>query len=99
MDQNASGRLQDFIAARAESSCTDATPSATLKEPLMNATAARRPSPQPELPPLPRRQRAGAAVASALISTVLLSSVVAGLTFTPDSASPLAGRATPATQA
>jgi hypothetical protein len=48
---------------------------------------------------LPRRQRIGAAVASVLISTVLLSSVVIGMTGTPDSASLSAGRATPATQA
>jgi hypothetical protein len=64
----------------------------------MNATATRRPNPQPELPRLSRRQRLGAAVASVFISTVLLSSVVAGLTGIPDSASQLAGRATPAAQ-
>jgi len=57
-----------------------------------------RPTSAPQLPPLPRRQRIGAAIASALISTVLLSSVVIGLTGTPDSASPVAARATPATR-
>jgi hypothetical protein len=66
----------------------------------MNATAApKRATNPPQLPSLPRRQRIGAAVASVLISTVLLSSVVIGMTGTPDSASLSAGRATPATQA
>lgn len=49
----------------------------------MNATAARRPQPQPELPQLPRRHRLGSAIASVLVSTVLLSSVVIGLTSAP----------------
>ena len=44
----------------------------------MNATAARRPQPQPQpsLPQLPRRHRLGSLIASVLVSTVLLSSVV-----------------------
>lgn len=63
------------------------------------ATAARPKNRQPELPKLPHKQRLGAVIASVLVSTALLSSVVIGLTSSPDSASQMAGRATPATPA
>lgn len=48
----------------------------------MNATAAR-PNRQPELPKLPRQQRLGSVIASVLVSTALLSSVMLGLTASP----------------
>lgn len=67
----------------------------------MNATAApaRRPTSPPQLPALPRRQRIGAAVASAVVSSVLLSAVVLGLTGSPDGASELAERPAPTARA
>ncbi len=43
-------------------------------------------------PRLPRRQRAWAAVVSVLISTIVLSSVVLGLTAPPEAHGPLAGQ-------
>lgn len=60
----------------------------------MNATAARRPQsqPQPSLPQLPRRHRLGSLIASVLVSTVLLSSVVVGLTSAPEAQSQIAAR-------
>jgi hypothetical protein len=63
----------------------------------MNATAApRRPQQQPELPQLPRKHRIGSVIASVVVSTLLLSSVVVGLTSAPEGANQMAGRATPA---
>ena len=47
------------------------------------------------LPQLPRSQRVAAAVASLLISFLLLSSVAIGLTSSSDDSSQVAGRATP----
>ncbi len=63
----------------------------------MNAAPASNTPTQPSrLPPLPRRQRIGAAVASAVVSTVLLSGVVVGLTGVPDGASQMAAQIFPA---
>lgn len=65
----------------------------------MNAATAPHTSTHPSrLPPLPRRQRIGAAVASVVVSAVLLSGVVVGLTSVPDGASQMAVQLFPATR-
>jgi hypothetical protein len=78
------------------------TPMQAASQAASQATAApaRPQQPQPlQLPALPRKQRLGAAIASVLISTVLLSSVVIGLTSAPESGSHVAAQPVPAQRA